>query len=276
MSYSVDELFSFEKNTYTRFGGYTLHEYLKKDDPTVTEIEIPAEYNGKRVTLIFGFSRSKYIKRGIFPPSVRLIEEHSFNKCASLENAELSEGLVEIGSHAFSETNLKSVVLPKSLKRIGLSAFWYCKELERVEFNSKPSIGLNAFGSCPKLPPETVAMGLVRSTDLTRPFLKWDFCNTDDLLPDVEDCIRPDVFELLAKNGCFRKCDLEFLFEIMMIENKAELFPVAAQYGMLENPELLDFLLSYAIKYQRIEITAYLLDLKNRKFGFDGGGNFEL
>lgn len=274
MSYSVDELFRFEKTK----GGYSIDKYLKTNDPTITEIEIPAEYNGEPVTEIAGFCPSKYIKRVIIPPSVRRIGSEAFWKCEGLETAELSEGLEVIGADAFEETNLKSIVLPKSLKRICSEAFMLCTELEHVEFNSSPTFEPNVFGDCPKLPPETVAMGLVRSTDITSPLLFSDILELTEFSPGLPDCFRPDVFELLAKNDCFRNWDrrLRYLFYIMIEENKAELFPVAEQYGMLEDAELLDMLLSYAIESQTTEITAYLLDLKNRKFGFNGGNKFEL
>lgn len=268
----IDELFGFEKTE----GGYSIDKYLKTNDPTITEIEIPAEYNGEPITEIAGFSHSKYIKRVFVPPSVRSIGPGAFWKCKSLETAELSEGLEVIQSSAFEETNLKSVVLPESLMRIGEDAFMLCTELEHVEFKGSPIIEVNIFGGCQKLPPETVAMGLLRSTDITSTFSKSYIWEIAEYAINVPDYLRPDVFELLAKNNCFRNCDLRDLFGIIKFEDKPELIPTAGQYGMLEDAELLDMLLSYAIESQTTEITAYLLDLKNRKFGFNGGNKFEL
>lgn len=145
-----------------------------------------------------------------------------------------------------------------------------------MEFNGAPAINPNVFGGCPKLPPETVVMGLVCSTNITSPFSEADIWAITEYSIDVPDYIRPDVFELLAKNNCFRNCDLRDLFEIMIIENKPELFPIAEQYGLLDDPALLDSLISLAAENQKTEITAYLLDLKNRKFGFKNGGDFDL
>ncbi len=272
MSYSVDELFRFEKTE----GGYAVVKYLKKGDPNITELELPEEYNGVPVTAILGFSHSNYLKRVVIPSSVRSIGSEAFWRCKSLETAELSEGLEAIGAGAFEETNLKSIALPKTLKMICSEAFLLCTELERVEFNGAPAINPNVFGGCPKLPPETVVMGLVCSTDITSPFSEADIWAITEYSPGVPDYIRPDVFELLAKNNCFRNCDLRDLFEIIIIENKPELFPVADQYGLLEDPALLDSLISLTIEKQMTEITAYLLDLKNRKLGFNGGDKFEL
>lgn len=270
MSYKVEELFQMEKYV----DGYAIFEYLKKDDPTITEIKIPAEYKGKPVTDIFGFAHSKYLKRVVVPRSVREIHNTAFWRCESLETAKLSKGLEVIGNCAFQESNMKSIVLPKSLKELGDRAFRGCNNLESVTFNSKPLIEPQVFVGCPKLPPETLVMGLVLSTDITMPLAhNFDLLRRKDA---YESCFRPDVFELLAKNNCFRGSRLDDMFYQMIDNKKPELFPIAEQYGMLEDAALLDKLISYSIEQKNVEATAYLLDYKNRKFGFDGGDKFEL
>lgn len=98
------------------------------------------------------------------------------------------------------------------------------------------------------------------------------------LLFDGADCdyFRCDVFELPAKNKCFRNNNVRFLFEKMINEDMAELFPIAEKYGMLSNEKLVDMLTDCGIGSKNAEITAYLLDLKNRKFGFVGGCGYDL
>ena len=54
------------------------------------------------------------------------------------ENADITiaEGIVEIAENAFRDfVNLRTVRLPKSLKRISACAFSGCKGLTRVEFS---------------------------------------------------------------------------------------------------------------------------------------------
>lgn len=272
---SVDELLKFIKNTDKKFGGYGVAEYLKKSDPTVTDIEIPAEYNGLPVTMILGgsFSSAKNIKRVSIPGSVRFVAGLAFYNCALLEAVELSEGIETIGSTSFELSGLKSVKLPKSLKKLGSYAFQFCKSLEGVEFEVEPSeFGSRVFHGCDKLPPETLVMGLVRSTDIASPVCKADFREmTNKFLGADCDYFRPDVFELLAKNNCFRGCNVRYLFEKMIREDMAaKLFPIAEEHGMLSSVKLLDMLISCCIERGKTEITAYLLDLKKRKFGFNG------
>lgn len=170
---------------------------------------------------------------------------------------------------------LKSVKLPKSLKRINDFAVASCPELEHVEFNSAPYIGLLAFGDCPKLPPETIAMGLVHSTDLTQPILEDDVTLITYPFSPL-DIYRADVYELLAKNNCFREIDPKDILYRAILNNKPEIIPIAEQYGMLDDANLIDGLIHYAIEQKIVEITAYLLDLKNRKFGFDHESELKL
>ncbi len=270
---SVDELFRFIKNTDKTLGGYAVAEYLKKNDPDVTDIEIPTEYNGLPVTMILSgcFSSAQSITRVSVPGSVLVIASLAFYNCVSLEEAELSEGLTVLGSSVFELSGLKSVKLPKSLKRLGSCAFQFCRNLERVEFGNEPSeFGARVFHSCDKLPPEISVMSLTRSTNITSPVRKADFREMMDKFIGADcDYFRPDIFELLAKNKCLRNCNVRFLFEKMINEDMAELLPLAEKYGMLSNRELADILISYGIDRKNTEITAYLLDLKNRKFGFD-------
>lgn len=274
MSPNVDGLFRIEKIR----GGYAVMEYLKKDDPGITELEFPEEFNGERVTAISGLFQAKYIKQVVVPPSVRHIDTLCFSSCKSLEAAELSEGLETIGSLAFEKTNLKSVKLPKSLNQLGNMAFTNCDDLQSVIFSSAPKIGMNVFNGCPKLPPETVAIGVLCSTDITTPVSDYNnYFRMKLCVPKGRfDGFRPDVFELLAKNNCFRYYNLRRLIDLMINENIPELIPIAGQYGMLEDAGILDMLLSYTIENHNTEITAYLLDLKNRKFGFNGGDDLEL
>lgn len=271
---NIDELFKFIKNTDKKLGGYSVAEYLKKNDPAMTDIEIPAEYNGLPVTMILSycFSSARNITRVSIPGSVRVIASTAFYNCMSLEAAELSEGLTAIGSSVFEMTGLKSVKLPKTLKKLGSYTFQFCKNLENIEFGSEPSeFGTRVFHGCDKLPPEQLAIGLVRSTDITRPLRKADFREMMDHFLGADcDYFRSDVFELLAKNRCFRNCNTKFLLEKMINEDMAELFPIAGKYGMLSNKEFVDMLINYCVEHENTEITAYLLDLKNRKFGFNG------
>lgn len=300
MSYNVDELFGFEFNTFE--GGYGVVDYLKKDDPTITELEIPAEYNSEPVTSVYGFSDSKYLKRVVIPPSVRVVSSAGFYNCKSLETAELSEGLEIIGGSAFEGTGLKtaelpeglegigywafrgsklkSVVLPKSLKCIYDRAFANCIDLESVTFNSTPSLEEKVFFNCLKLPAEVALMGLVNSCDISEPFDEEAFYTTfSTTLSNPNEHLNytsPEVFRLAVKNNCFRSVDISIMLNFLVEIGDAKSLCLAGEHGMLDNAAFLDMLTERSAEKGKTEITAYLLEYKKRKFGFNGGNNFEL
>ena len=57
--------------------------------------------------------------------------------------------VTEIGTSAFSQTNLTSVVIPDSVVKIGRNAFGLCRNLFAVVFsNSLKEIDNYAFGGC--------------------------------------------------------------------------------------------------------------------------------
>ena len=279
MSYSVEELFEFSEKIDKRLGGYAIKKYLKKDDPTITELELPAEYKREPVTMIgmYSFRDSRYLAAVTIPGSVKIISFDAFAKCLALETVGLNEGLIEIEGQAFSNSGLKRITLPKSLERLGNYAFAFCEELESAELEGKPfNVGNDVFLNCKKLPIETYIMGLVRSPDITSPVSNADLQNEASRYYRYGDFYRPEIFEFLAKNGNFRGSDLTLLFKNIIIQNVREIFPIAEKYGLLADRELIGAMIKHAVERQTTEITAYLLDLKNRKFNFDDGDKYEL
>lgn len=241
MNYNVDELFCFRESE----NGCAIKDYLKKVDPSITELELPEEYNGLPV--------------------------------------------VTIEMNAFSHAEyLKKVVLPKSLKEIGDSAFWYCDKLESVIFNSAPSIEDDVFFGCRSLSADVALMGLLGSCDLSTPFDKKRLANALDspsrqlVLLIFEDnrydnaLLSPEVFELAAKNNCFRNVDKSVIHNALKEKWDLKLLRIAGEHDLLDSSALLDEFIELSVRRGTPEITAYLLELKKRKFGFNGGGNFEL
>lgn len=199
-------------------------------------------------------------------------------------NGRASEGLEEIGALAFLETNLKSIVLPKSLKKLGGREFACCYDLESVTFNSAPSIGEKVFVDCYKLPADITLMGLVNSCDISEPFdanaLEIAFYR--NVLPGRDEYlkyIRPDVFEPAIKNDCFRSVDISVMLKFLIKKGDTESLRFAEEHGLFKNRELVDEWIEASVRDGETELTAYLPDLKKRKFGFagfEGGSGFEL
>lgn len=299
----MDELFRFEETE----GGYNIVEYLKKDDPSITELEIPAEYNGKPVVNIessafkdaedvesvaipdtvtkigdHAFSFAVRLKTVSIPDGVSEIGDYAFESCLSLNDINIPEGIMRIGAFAFIASRIKSVTLPKSLEVLDDDAFSCCFELKSVTFNSVPRFGKGVFYGCANLPADITLMGLVNSFDIKQPFDAEAFDVAFERNWSVENqyahniYIRPDVFKLAIKNDCFRSVDISVLLKFLVEAGYMTHLIYAEKHGMLDDDALLSALTEYSAEQGKTEFTAYLLDLKNRKFGFSGGNDFEL
>ena len=66
------------------------------------------------------------------PDGVETIEKQAFVACTVLENVQFNENLKTIGEHAFSNTGVKSVIIPDNVTLLGAGCFYQCKKLESV------------------------------------------------------------------------------------------------------------------------------------------------
>jgi len=57
-----------------------------------------------------------------------------FSNCEKLSRIDLPEGLENIGDEAFYLTDLRTLIIPKTVKRIGRAAFRLCRNLKSVRF----------------------------------------------------------------------------------------------------------------------------------------------
>lgn len=268
MFFNFNKLFRFEETE----GGCILTNYAQNDyydlagdkkDWIMTEINIPAKYKGKTVVEI---------------------GKDAFRSAWRLQKVTIPEGIRRIGESAFQNcSHLRSVSFPASLEELGSWSFNICEELCEVEFKSYPSFGRFVFGKGLKLPAELFLASLVCSRDITRPINDYMLHNEIYLLNDSQTHAswllrRLDVFALAAKNNCFRNVgarELFPLFELLIERGCAEHLSIAEEYGML-NAALLDEFTEYSVRQGKPEVTAYLLDLKKRKFGFASEDRYEL
>lgn len=223
MNYNVEELL-FLSATDENEPLY-VWAFLKRDDPAVTRLEVPAEHNGVPVAAIFesAFVNCPYLREIYIPDSVTLIEHGAFENCPEL----------------------REIRLPKQ-------------------------IAIGAFLNCPKIPPKVVlAEHIGNAKDITAPFKTLEDIDWDALL-------RPEVFELIVKYNSFREIGTEMLFKEIVSRGLFSHFKILENAGLTLTAEDTDTLIEYSTKKGKTEMTAYLLDLKNRKFGFNGGGDLEL
>lgn len=146
--------FNFELNYYRN--GYIISVKDKSNIPS--DVRLPREYKGRPVTNIKynGFVGCTSINSIFIPNSIISIEgskvsnQGSFYGCTSLSVVVFQEKsrLENIGSFAFRNCiGLESIVIPRSIKRIGVGTFSFCSKLQQVYVESKsaPILGEKAF-----------------------------------------------------------------------------------------------------------------------------------
>lgn len=149
---------------------------------TATEVIIPAQHEGKAVTVIGeAFYRNAYITKVTLPDSVTEIINSAFAFCSSLSEIEFGTGLKTLTNGAFSTcTSLKSITLPDSITTVQTMAFYDCTALEEVTFGSGTTwIARYVFVNCPALTRVTLPEGnWYHSSSRT----KWMKCIEGELL----------------------------------------------------------------------------------------------
>lgn len=150
------------------------------NDKSFTSVEIPSEYEGKKVRGIAenGFNGVKYLKQITLPNTITHIGDYAFGDCESLTGIELPNNLQQLGNQVFSGCKelTGTVRLPVGVTVIGENLFLNCGKLKAVEFAANTTrIGTQAFANCKSLTsvtiPETVTyIGLkaFKGTGLTQ------------------------------------------------------------------------------------------------------------
>ena len=227
------------------------------------------------------------------PKTLKYIDEFAFFGMYSLTGTDIPDGVEEIGGWAFEFCrSLTELTLPSTVKKIGTAAFAscpalrsmrlcgaqslgdcafrHCRSLERVEFQCDAELGTNVFTDCPNISAENAMQSLACSTDITRPF-KGGIINFD-----WNTALRRDVFELAMKYDSFAEFDKAEVLKVIVISGRAEYLPIAESAGWTITSEQTDELLKISSYRGFFEMTAWLLDHKNRSFGFRGIGELDI
>ena len=138
---------------------------LTNTGKTQTELVIPYEINGKKITTLFSGSDginsapvsilngNSTITKVVIPKSVTTLGAGAFYNCNNLIDVNIPDSITSIGHYAFNGcTSLTSINIPNNVTSIGDYAFGDCTSLTSINIpNNVTSIGYYAFGACSSL-----------------------------------------------------------------------------------------------------------------------------
>ena len=107
-------------------------------------------FTGTRIpnNICYGCTNLKEI---VITDSVTFIGDNAFYGCTNLTDLPLGNNVAVIGSNAFNYAGLKTIHFPEKI-HIGYGAFWYCDQIESVEFEGVVSNDWGPFRYCNEIP----------------------------------------------------------------------------------------------------------------------------
>mgnify|MGYP004465893369 CR=1 FL=1 len=139
---------------------------IKHYEGSETEIEIPSEIDGHRVTFIISgaFEGCTSLTSVTIPDSVTEIGWGAFSGCTSLTSVTIGSGVTRIDGCAFENcTSLTSITIPDSVTSIGSGVFSGCTSLMSITIpKSVTRIGECAFEDCTSLTSITIPDSVTR------------------------------------------------------------------------------------------------------------------
>ena len=105
-------------------------------DKTVTEVEVPAEMDGKTITMIEVdcFNGCEQLKKVTLPETITVLDDYAFYRCGALEELNIPAHLEKIGFQTFYGcAKLPEMTVPETVTEIEAFAFEGCNALGAVD-----------------------------------------------------------------------------------------------------------------------------------------------
>ncbi len=105
---------------------------LTIDRLAFSECEKLKEINLENVDTIYRNAFSYCLRLDNIHLRAENIGASAFFKCLNLKEVVLEEGVAQLGSMAFSETAIESIILPRSVETVEVDCFVYCDSLRKI------------------------------------------------------------------------------------------------------------------------------------------------
>ncbi|MDE6382977.1 MAG: leucine-rich repeat domain-containing protein [Paramuribaculum sp.] len=162
------------------------------DLPSLWDSPIETLYLGRNLKGTGHFSHIEKLRRVTISSAVTAIPGSEFSGCENLTEISMPNSITSIGSSAFEETGLTSVIIPQAVHNIGHQAFDGCRSLASVSLpDSLIYIGEYAFSDCTALTSITIP-----NTVTTLSEGAFDGCSalTSVTIPNSVNIMRKNVF----------------------------------------------------------------------------------
>ena len=102
----------------------------KKAKVTYTLKKGTLTINGKgKMPKSMTFINNKKIKKVVIKKGVTSISDTAFMECKNLKSVSIAKTVKSIGEYSFAYTKIKDIVIPNSVKKMGVEAFANCNKL---------------------------------------------------------------------------------------------------------------------------------------------------
>ncbi|MCR4703841.1 MAG: leucine-rich repeat domain-containing protein [Saccharofermentans sp.] len=147
-TYIADELHfedcKFASNTLTL--NATKNTYIAGQHSSIEKVEI------KSTDANFHIFNLTDLTEVVFPKGLTNIQSYAFDTCSQLKSIELPSSLKKISSHAFYDCGMQSVKLPEGFEELEAYAFEDCQAMSYVVIpKSLTKIDKDAFSGCTAL-----------------------------------------------------------------------------------------------------------------------------
>lgn len=275
-----------------------LEEYIPSGE---TDVVIPEGVTSIKKLVFYGLECQK-IKSITLPRSLTIIERCTFDSCRYLQSVDIPDSVTKIEDYVFNGSGIQSIAIPNSVTSIGDHAFSWCKNLRSITIpESVTSIGNYAFENCGvreiTIPDSVTHIGYgafsnIKITFSSKGFQvsfflkKWGLNIDERILARFYNAPIYYNFERIRLT-CYKypmallrffahnedeyqkyiKRNITKTSRYLIDENNCKIMNIVLDAGFVTKYGI-NKLINYSVKKKQTEMTALLLEYKNKHFGF--------